>query len=165
MIGHKTGIRSLLKTEERQQNDPSSHKDRAEQRCHYLSTAMTDWNFSLIASSLLRTDRNLGTPPTNQETWFRAYLKSPPIFCEHLLEPDGWILLSQGKQARSINHAKKKGKWCGFYFFNLSSFAGHPEEQFESWVIKWENRGVSHEYSNMHTPQELLNILVEIMTE
>lgn len=128
MIGHKTGIRSLLKTEERQQNDPSSHKDRAEQSCHYLSTAMTDWNFSLIASSLLRTDRNLGTPPTNQETWFRAYLKSPPIFCEHLLEPDGWILLSQGKQARSINHAKKKGKWCGFYFFNLSSFTGHPED-------------------------------------
>lgn len=60
MIGHKTGIRSLLKTEERQQNDPSSHKDRAEQSCHYLSTAMTDWNFSLIASSLLRTDRNFG---------------------------------------------------------------------------------------------------------
>lgn len=108
----------------------------------------------------------LGTPPTNQETWFRAYLKSPPIFCEHLLEPDGWILLSQGKQARSINHAKKKGKWCGFYFFNFKLFRGSSRrQQFESWVIKWENRGVSHEYSNMHTPQELLNILVEIMTE
>lgn len=91
MIGHKTGIRSLWNTEERQQNDPSSHKDRGEQGCHYLSTGMTDWKSSLIASSLLRTDRNLGTAPTKQETWFREYLKSPPIFfCERLLEPDGW---------------------------------------------------------------------------
>lgn len=38
MIGHKAGIRVLWNTEERQQNDPSSHKDGEERGCHYLST-------------------------------------------------------------------------------------------------------------------------------
>lgn len=68
MIGHKTRIRSLRNTEDRQQNDPSSHKDGGEEGCYYLSTGMTDWNFTVIASSIMRTDRNLGTPPTKQKT-------------------------------------------------------------------------------------------------
>lgn len=153
MIGHKTGIRSLWNTEERQQNDPSSHKDGGKQGCHYLSIGMTDWTFTLIASSLLRTDRNLGTPPTKQETWFRTYLKSPSIFCECLLEPDGWTLLSQArrcpKQARSINHAKKKSKegimWILFQFMLCPRSS--RRQQFEQWLIKVENLGVSQEYS------------------
>lgn len=53
----------------------SYHRTKTErgQGCRYLSMGMTDWNFFLIASSLLRADRNLGTQPTKQETIFETH--------------------------------------------------------------------------------------------
>lgn len=119
MIGRKAGIRGLWNTEERQQNDPSSHKDRGERGCHYLSMGMTDWNSSVIASSILRTDRNLGTPPTKGETCFRAYLKSPPMFLRAFARSQmgGFLLVlarQSPSQARFNQSRKKQGNYVDF---------------------------------------------------
>lgn len=48
--------------------------------CHYLSMGLTDWNSSLIAPSILRTDRNLGTTPKSSRPVSERDLKSPPMF-------------------------------------------------------------------------------------
>lgn len=82
-----------------------------------------------------------------------------------LSQMGGFCFHKESRQGRSIM-LKKKREVMWILFFQFKLFRGSSRrQQFESWVIKWENRGVSHEYSNMHTPQELLNILVEIMTE
>lgn len=144
-IGHKTGIRSLRNTEERQQNDPSSHKDGEEQGCHYLSIGMTDWNFSLIASSFLRTDRNLGTPPTKQETCFRAYLKIPyNIFSSQM---GGFLAFTRQTRSKTgkVNQSHRKR---GRFYFNSCSVLGRPEDSDLSCdSLKWNILGVSQEYS------------------
>lgn len=69
---------------------PHSSWGKRKEGCQWLSAGLTDWNFSAIASSLLRTDRNLGTPPTKQETWFGANVK--PFVSQRLLQMGGILL-------------------------------------------------------------------------
>lgn len=85
----------------------------------------------------------------------------PPMFCECLFEPDGWILLPLArwglKQARSIN--RKKKRVSGFYF-KLCCVLGHPKDSnssYDSFIWRiWEfhmnnPRYIFHKhYYNIH---------------